>query len=248
MSTTVRFPTITSEGLASLRERNLEREATELMVLVRERFPSAGRPTPLYFAQRLSETLGGALSDPTGTLATPLDVIERPGTKRGFARVVELVGPAEQPIPAVGGHNGDATAIVQARLLQLGFWNGGADGKYGLTTKQAVMAFQGWVGLPRDGVAGSSTQRRRKTLSASRRIFDACTIALVNPASRSSCRNALLSTTRAAGLSPKLTLLRPTTVWQSGSSREIRRVPSMVSSGWLRSVFNVGTALSKPRV
>ena len=38
-----------------------------------------------------SARCGCALSDPTGTLATPLDVIERPGTKRGFARVVELV-------------------------------------------------------------------------------------------------------------------------------------------------------------
>ena len=36
------------------------------------------------------------------------------------------------------------------------------------------------------------------------RIFDACTIAPVSPASRSSCRNALLSTTRAAGFRPKL--------------------------------------------
>ncbi len=38
-----------------------------------------------------SARCGCALSDPTGTLATPLDVIERPGTKRGFAQVVALV-------------------------------------------------------------------------------------------------------------------------------------------------------------
>jgi len=38
-----------------------------------------------------SARCGCALSDPTGTLATPLDVIERPATRRGFARVVELV-------------------------------------------------------------------------------------------------------------------------------------------------------------
>jgi putative Holliday junction resolvase len=38
-----------------------------------------------------SARCGCALSDPTGTLATPIGVIERPATRRGFARVVELV-------------------------------------------------------------------------------------------------------------------------------------------------------------
>jgi putative Holliday junction resolvase len=38
-----------------------------------------------------SARCGCALSDPTGTLATPLDPIERPATRRGFARVTELV-------------------------------------------------------------------------------------------------------------------------------------------------------------
>ena len=34
---------------------------------------------------------GCALSDPTGTLATPIEVVERPDTRRGMQRVVELV-------------------------------------------------------------------------------------------------------------------------------------------------------------
>jgi putative pre-16S rRNA nuclease len=38
-----------------------------------------------------SALCGCALSDPTGTLATPIDAIERPATRRGFARVVDLV-------------------------------------------------------------------------------------------------------------------------------------------------------------
>ena len=45
---------------------------------------------------------GCALSDPTGTLATPLDVIERPATKRGFAQVVELVRAREAGRVVVG--------------------------------------------------------------------------------------------------------------------------------------------------
>jgi putative Holliday junction resolvase len=38
-----------------------------------------------------SARCGCALSDPTGTLATPIDPVERPATRRGFARVIELV-------------------------------------------------------------------------------------------------------------------------------------------------------------
>ena len=38
-----------------------------------------------------SARCGCALSDPTGTLATPIDPVERPATRRGFARVTALV-------------------------------------------------------------------------------------------------------------------------------------------------------------
>jgi putative Holliday junction resolvase len=34
---------------------------------------------------------GCAISDPSGTLATPLGVIERPDTRKGIAAVVRLV-------------------------------------------------------------------------------------------------------------------------------------------------------------
>ena len=72
---------------------------------------------------------------------------------------VEIAGAAEQPLEAVGGHSGEATAAIQARLLQLGFWNSGADGKYGFTTKQAVMAFQKYIGLPPDGLRRQDDRR-----------------------------------------------------------------------------------------
>lgn len=38
-----------------------------------------------------SARCGAALSDPTGTLATPIEPVLRPATRRGFARVVDLV-------------------------------------------------------------------------------------------------------------------------------------------------------------
>jgi putative Holliday junction resolvase len=45
---------------------------------------------------------GVAVSDPTGTLATPLEPVLRPGTKKGFARVVALVGELQAEHVVVG--------------------------------------------------------------------------------------------------------------------------------------------------
>jgi putative pre-16S rRNA nuclease len=45
---------------------------------------------------------GVAVSDPTGTLATPLEPVLRPGSKKGFARVVSLVTELEAEHVIVG--------------------------------------------------------------------------------------------------------------------------------------------------
>lgn len=63
----------------------------------------------------------------------------------------------DQPIVPVGTSSGADTARAQWRLLQLGFWLENADGNYGLTTRQAVMAFQKYYGLTADGVLGEDT-------------------------------------------------------------------------------------------
>ncbi len=39
-----------------------------------------------------SARCGCALSDPTGTLATPIEPVERPATRRGMSRLAGLVG------------------------------------------------------------------------------------------------------------------------------------------------------------
>ena len=54
----------------------------------------------------------------------------------------------EVPLVAVGTLDGDDTARLQARLLELGFWVEATDGDFGLTTEQAVMAFQKFHGIP----------------------------------------------------------------------------------------------------
>jgi putative Holliday junction resolvase len=49
-----------------------------------------------------SARCGCALSDPTGTIVTPIDVIERPATKRGFAALGRLVREREVERVVVG--------------------------------------------------------------------------------------------------------------------------------------------------
>src|SRR5205814_5572129 len=45
---------------------------------------------------------GVAVSDPTGELVTPLAVVERPDTKRGLARVADVVREREAELVVVG--------------------------------------------------------------------------------------------------------------------------------------------------
>jgi putative Holliday junction resolvase len=45
---------------------------------------------------------GAALSDPTGTVATPLEAIEQPGSRRGIERVARLVRAREVERVVVG--------------------------------------------------------------------------------------------------------------------------------------------------
>lgn len=49
-----------------------------------------------------SARCGCALSDPTGTLATPIEPVLRPATRKGFARVVDLVREREVGRVVVG--------------------------------------------------------------------------------------------------------------------------------------------------
>lgn len=60
-----------------------------------------------------SARCGVALSDPTGTIVSPLPVVERPGTRRGFGAVLGLVREHGVKTVVVGlplGLSGDDTA------------------------------------------------------------------------------------------------------------------------------------------
>ena len=49
-----------------------------------------------------SARCGCAVSDPTGTLATPIEPVLRPATRKGLARVVELVRERNAKLVVVG--------------------------------------------------------------------------------------------------------------------------------------------------
>ncbi len=63
-----------------------------------------------------SARCGCALSDPTGTLATPIAHVERPGTRKGMARLAALVREREVDRVVVGlplGLSGNDTAQTE---------------------------------------------------------------------------------------------------------------------------------------
>ena len=49
-----------------------------------------------------SARCGCAVSDPTGTLATPIEPVLRPATRKGIARIAELVREREAQLVVVG--------------------------------------------------------------------------------------------------------------------------------------------------
>ena len=88
-----------------------------------------------------------------------------PPTTPGAPPVVTIPAPVvpsvsdqtATPYIAVLNANGPQTKRIQARLLELGFWLGAVDGRYSLTTIQAVLAFQKYTGLPRTGTVDTAT-------------------------------------------------------------------------------------------
>jgi lipoprotein-anchoring transpeptidase ErfK/SrfK len=77
--------------------------------------------------------------------------------RKDFARPLNAPAPDKRPAgPAVTG-----IKEVQQRLADLGFLPAEAvDGLAGYRTQQAIMAFQAWHGLLRDGVAGPMTKQK----------------------------------------------------------------------------------------
>ena len=63
----------------------------------------------------------------------------------------------ERPEKLRSGAEGAVVTALQQRLIELGYWIGEADGKFGGTTRQAVYALQKTAGIGRDGTVGPKT-------------------------------------------------------------------------------------------
>lgn len=98
-----------------------------------------------------SSTSTSSTSTTTSTTITTLP----PTTTQPPPEIATL----EAALVAVGARNGFETARVQERLLNAGFWLMAIDGQYGLTTRQAVMAFQKYHGLKATGSVDAATAR-----------------------------------------------------------------------------------------
>ena len=80
--------------------------------------PGSGRVVALDYG---SGRCGVAVSDPTGTLATPLDAVERPGTRKGFNRLLAAIR-AQEPVRVVVGlpislRGGDTAQTRESRAF-----------------------------------------------------------------------------------------------------------------------------------
>ena len=85
--------------------------------------------------------------------------------RRGVIVIAIVAAALAVPAPAFAslsvGSVGPAVHALQKKLVKLRYLGPtGLTGVYSERTAQAVMAFQGWYGIPRDGVAGPITMHR----------------------------------------------------------------------------------------
>ncbi|MFM8649275.1 MAG: L,D-transpeptidase family protein [Actinomycetota bacterium] len=96
------------------------------------------------------------LFDPPATTAPPATVALT--TTPAAPEVTRVpVEPLAEPLLAIGRDSGADAQRVQERLLELGFWLQNPNGDYGVTTRQAVMAFQKYAGLPTTELVDEAT-------------------------------------------------------------------------------------------
>ncbi|GEM_PF-1548257 len=113
-------------------------------------------------AQELSQTAITAGKLPTVSAFSVAEKISESGLSSSvvFAGRSQPIPPEEpEPMPVL--HRGDAgpeVVALQFRLAELGFRPGETNGEYGTQTASAVMAFQKFVGITRDGVVGAQVR------------------------------------------------------------------------------------------
>jgi peptidoglycan hydrolase-like protein with peptidoglycan-binding domain len=113
-----------------------------------------GDATPDSSGVTASHVYGAA-----GTYTIILAVYDLQGVVSTASTTVTVAPPppARGIYPAKPGQRGANVSVLQQRLTDLGFWVGRIDGVYGITTTQAVLAFQKAYGLARSGVVDGAS-------------------------------------------------------------------------------------------
>jgi peptidoglycan hydrolase-like protein with peptidoglycan-binding domain len=125
-------------------------ETTAPAVETRTVVSEQDRPTPTSTA-----TAPATMIEPPAPVPKPAEI--QPVAAVYVAPAPVAVPPLEVPLVAVGRSDGPETIRIQERMLELGFWVQGTDGDFGLTTTQAVMAFQKYHGIPANGSVDEQT-------------------------------------------------------------------------------------------
>jgi len=123
--------------------------------------------------RRQAEAVAGRVAQVTYTL-TSLKSVDKVQVRSGGITVTapkhraDFAEPAKQPpLPGKAAQYGarvSGAVQLQQQLADLGYLpQSGVDGVIGYQTQQAVMAFQSWEGLVRDGVAGPRTKAALRT-------------------------------------------------------------------------------------
>ncbi len=115
---------------------------------------SAATTTTLSLPRDLPTTTVARATTTTSSSTTVLPTFEQEPV---------AVSAMAEPLSAVGREDGEETARLQERLLELGFWVQSTDGIFGLTTRQAVMAAQKYFGLPATSSVDESTAEALST-------------------------------------------------------------------------------------
>lgn len=128
--------------------------------------PATTVPAPAPMAAPAAPATPAAAPAPATPAAAPVAPVLAAPAPPPAPRNYVPVAATPSPLNAVGTRSGGETARVQQRLLDLGFWLSGADGEYGLTTRQAVMAFQKYVGIEASGSVDATTANYLGTFHA----------------------------------------------------------------------------------
>ena len=125
--------------------------------------PTTAGPTTSTPLPSVTTTTRPSATTTSTAKPTPTTSPAKPTPTRPTARPTPSA-PAPEPVPTEGdtlhvGDSGPYVTSVQQELSALGYWNGAADGVYGMLTAQAVMALQKAAGLGRDGVYGPATRQ-----------------------------------------------------------------------------------------